>query len=285
MKKNLLFLIFLLLNCFNGYSQEIINNPAIDTHYVIQQISTLGINDILSFQDLNKGICNFASTLQNGNQNKAIVNQQNYERSEMSNQSYTTQLGNANELTIGQIGKGNLFLGFQLGYLATQIESQQESPFGVENNQLITFLSPEVGNGSAVEGERNKMSISQFGNNNGVLAVQQGFDNNLSAEQTGKNNYLLALQIGTHNSVTGYKQANESDQILFDKIIQVGDNLSLNAEGASTYQPVANTFTQIGSNLALEVNSDLLNTLGGGGIKQTGNDMKVVVTQSYFSFQ
>ena len=283
MKTTILYLIILLLNCFTGHSQEFINNPGMETNKAIAQISTPGINDILSFQTLNQGIRNYAFTLQIGNQNKATIHQQNELSAETGNLSFTAQSGNSNELTIGQIGSGNLMLGIQLGYLTTLTGIQKDISIGVENGCVFTSVFPMERNGYEVEVERNKMIISQNGNNNGIMAVQQGTDNFISAEQTGNNNYLLILQKGTRNSVTDYKQANQSEQFLFDKIIQIGDNLSLKADGASTYKPEENTFTQTGSNLSLEVNNSLLNTVGGVEIKQTGYDMKVVVDQSFFT--
>ena len=282
MKTTILYLIILLLNCFPGFSQEIINIPGMQINEAIHQISTVGTNDILSFQTLNQGIGNCVLTQQTGNLNKATINQQNELSAETGNQSLTTQFGNSNELTIEQIGSGNLMLGFQLGSHAMLTGTQKDSPMGFGNGNAFTSVSQMVENGYAVEGERNKMNISQKGNNNGVMAVQQGSDNILSAEQTGNNNYLLALQQGSHNSVTDYKQANESKQILLDKIVQVGHYLSLKTDGASTYTPTGNTFMQTGSNLSLEVNSSLLNTVGGVEINQTGRDMKIVVDQSYF---
>jgi len=282
MKTNILYLIILLLNCYTVYSQEIINNPGIELNETIHQISTPGISDILNFQSMNQDSKNYASTLQIGNQNKATVKQQNELTSEAGNLSVTTQSGNSNELTIGQIGSGNLTLGFQLGYLSFLTGNQKANSIGVENELAFNSTSSMVGRSYAVDGERNKMDITQNGNNNGVLAVQQGTVNTMSVEQAGNKNYLLALQHGRNNSITDYKQANKSEEILFDKIIQVGENLSLKAEGASTYKPTGNTFMQTGSNLSLEVNNSLLNNVGGVEIKQTGYDMKVAVDQSFF---
>ena len=284
MKTTIIYLIILLLNCFSGHSQEFINNPGMETTKAIHQISAPGIHDIVSFQTMNQGNNNYVLTQQTGNQNKATINQQNELSAETGNHSLTAQSGNANELTIGQIGTGNLMLGLQLGYLAALRGNQGDSPIGVENGNVFNSISVMERNGYAFGGERNKMIISQNGNNNGVMAVQQGTDNSISAEQTENNNYLLVLQKGTRNSVTDYKQANDSEQFLFDRIVQVGDNLSLKADGVSTHKPSGNTFMQTGSNLSLEVNNNLLNTLGGVDINQTGRDMKVVVDQSFFSF-
>ncbi len=273
----------MLLNYLPGYSQEIINNTGSETNEAIQQISIPSVNDILGFQTLNGGIGNYVSIQQTGSLNSASINQQNNASSEMSNQSYTVQSGNSNELTIGQIGSGNLLLGFQLGYLASMTNNQQSSSTGTESSNVLAAELPNIANIYIAEGKRNKMDISQNGNNNGVMAVQLGTDNNISTEQIGNNNYLLAYQKGTNNSVTGYKQENISDQILYDKIIQVGDNLSLKVDEASKAS-TGNTFMQTGANLSLTVNNELLNSVGGIQINQKGNDMKIVIDQSYFSF-
>jgi hypothetical protein len=283
MKKSILYLIFLLLNYYPGYCQEIINNTGSETNEAIQQIRTPGIDNILIFQNMNRGISNYVSAQQIGNQNRTSINQQNNASSEMSNQSYTVQSGNSNELTIGQIGRGNLLLGFQLGYLASLTNNQQSSSTGTVSNNVLVAELPNIANGYIAEGERNIMDISQNGNNNGVMAVQLGSGNAISAEQMGNNNYLLAYQKGTNNSVTGYKQENVSEQILYDKIIQIGDNLSLKVDEASK-SSTGNTFMQTGANLSIMVNNELLNSAGGMQINQKGNDMKIVIDQSYFSF-
>ena len=272
MKNIILFLIFFTISFYSVFSQG-----------TIQQIKQKEIAYIISYQTIKSGLSDNVVIQQIGNQNKATINQQNELIAETGNLSFTAQYGNSNELAIGQIGSRNLILGFQLGYLGSLTGSHNYSPIEVENGNVFASVSPLEGNGYAFEGERNKMIISQNGNNNGVMAIQKGTDNFISAEQTGNNNYLLILQKGTRNSVTDYKQVNESEQFLFDKIIQVGDNLSLKADGASTYKPEENTFTQTGSNLSLEVNNSLLNTVGGVEIKQTGYDMKVVVDQSFFT--
>ena len=268
------------LNIYPSFSQRVIRSGLSES---IRQISTNGIDNILSFQNDNSGMKSIVViSQQNGDKNRVSINQQSDQG--QSNQSYSFQLGNLNELSINQIGSGNLLLGFQLGYLSSLTGTQKENPIGVENGLAFSSAFSLEGRDYAIDGEGNKMNISQNGNNNGVMAVQQGTDNILSAEQTGNNNYLLAFQQGSHNLVTDYKQANESKQILLDKIVQVGDYLSLKADGASTYKPMGNTFMQTGSNLSLEVNSSLLNTVSGVEINQTGKDMKIVVDQSYFSF-
>ena len=283
MKKHILYLIPLLLNCFFAYSQLLINDSQLKTNEAIQQIGTPCMDNILSFQTLNQGISNFVLSRQMGNHNTANINQHNEAGSTYSNRSYSVQSGNSNDLTIGQIGSGNLLLGFQLGYLNTTPTLLLS---GSKQGNALTFLTPTTNeaNGYAMEGVENKLTVSQSGNNNGVLAVQQGIGNTLWAEQTGNNNYLMALQKGTNNTVSGYKQENQSEEILMETIIQIGENISLKTQDASLSKPTGNTFTQTGTNLSLELNNGLLNTAGGVEITQTGHDMKVVMDQSLFSF-
>ena len=281
MKKLLLYVLFLISNSLQGYSQEIMNVTGPDTNEAIQQITLPGINDILGFQTLNRNTGNYVSLQQSGNQNTTNINQQSGVSTEMTNQAYTAQSGNSNELTLGQIGSGNLLLGFQLGYMATLTGSQQTNQTVIPTGYVFTAGSLIADN--APEGEGNKMTITQSGNNNGVMAVQQGSYNTLSAEQTGNNNYLLALQKGSNNTIDDYKQANKSDQVLYDRIVQTGDYLTLKSDIASS-SGAGNTFLQTGTHLSLEMNSDLINSPGGIQINQTGKDMKVVINQSYFSF-
>jgi len=283
--KKISILIFILLSILPGYTQAIVNNPGTSTNDGIRQIKLAGIEDIMSYQTANQTASNYVSIQQTGNQNKANIHQQQGSGFDMSNQSYTIQSGNSNELTLGQIGSGNVMLGFQLNYLATlNPENQKDYQTGMAINNVLTGVTSNETNGYVVEGERNKMSIIQNGNNNGVMAVQQGSDNTISAEQTGNNNYLLTLQKGTNNSLTGYKQENGSDQILYDRVIQIGDNLTLKSDEVSKSSVNGNTFMQTGTNLSLEINSNLINTAGGMEVKQTGRDMKVVIDQSYFLF-
>ena len=284
MKRFIIYLMIVLLKFMPCYSQDIINNTGTVSNEAIQQISLPGIDDIMSFQNLNRAVSNYVLTQQTGNLNTASINQKSDGNSEMSNQSYTFQSGNSNELTIGQIGSGNLLLAFQLDYISNLLNQKQQSQANGFSIALPTVGSSADGNGYVVEGERNKMMITQDGTNNGVMAVQQGSDNTISAEQTGENNYLLALQKGTKNSVTDYKQANKSEDILLDRIIQVGDNLTLKSDEVSKSSVNGNTFIQTGTNLSLEINSELINSAGGIEVNQKGKDMKVVIDQSYFSF-
>ena len=283
MKNNLLYLMILLLNFLPVYSQEIINIPAIETNETIHQISTPGINDIMNFQTLNQRIGNFTDTQQIGNQNKLTIHQQVDPGLGFSNQSYSIQEGNSNEMTVGQIGSGNILLSFQLGYLSNSISESNLFRFGLENSLGTTGPSNER-NAILSFGKRNILQVTQEGSNNRIMASQQGTGNYISAGQKGDNSYLAILQKGMNNSVSGYMEENTDGSILFETITQVGENLSLSATDVSRSKLNGNVFNQSGVNLSLEVNNGLINTLGGIEINQTGRDMKVVVGQSYFSF-
>ena len=280
MKKSIIYLLFLILNCFLVYSQEIINITGTDTNEAIQQITLPGKSDILGFQTLNRNTGNYVSLQQSGNQNTTTINQQSTVSAEMTNQAYTVQSGTSNELTLGQIGSGNLLLGFQLGYLATLTGNQQENQTAVPTGYVESLIAA---NTISPEGDGNKMTLTQTGNNNGIMAIQQGSDNSISAQQTGNNNYLLALQKGSNNTITDYRQENTYGQVLYDKIVQKGDYLTFKSDIISM-SGTGNTYMQTGTRLSLEMNSDLINSPGGIQITQTGKDMKVVVDQSYFSF-
>jgi hypothetical protein len=286
MKKNLLYLIILLYNCVTGYSQEIMNPPGMETYGTIHQIRTHGMGDILNYQTLNQGASNFAFTQQIGNQNTATVNQQADPAAGFPNQTYSIQDGNSNEMTLGQIGSGNLLLSFQLGYQTKKDDQNQGNHFGYgwENGNGNSSGHEHKANDYMVLGERNKLTIHQEGNDNGVLAVQQGNDNLIVAQQKGNNNYLAILQKGKNNTVSGYEQENTDGGILFETISQVGENLHLSSTNASGSKPNGNVFNQSGVNLSLEVNNGLINAVGGIEINQTGRDMTVRVDQSFFSF-
>lgn len=271
MKRNPIFLFLFLLIVYPVYSQDIINSLNVGTNESIHQISTNGIADILSFQTLNRGTGSFVLLQQTGNQNTSSINQQSDPG--QSNQSYAYQQGSFNEMSVGQIGSSNLLLGFQLGYLANEVNS---SP------GILPAVSVSGAVDAGQKGDGNMLEVSQEGENNGIMAVQQGNDNSISAEQKGTNNYLLILQKGTNNSVTGYIQENSSGRN-FDTIIQEGESLSLEATGVSTSKATGNIFSQSGINLSLQVNNGFVNSLGGIEITQTGKDMKVIVDQSYFS--
>jgi len=281
-------LLLCLLNSFQCFSQEIINNLSLGTNEAIHQISTNGMDNILSFQTLNQDKSNFVLTQQIGDQNKTGVNQQKDAGTASTNQSYTFQQGNLNEQLVGQIGSGNLLLSFQLGYLANGLPQNQVIQNVFELGSGIgNFSSPGTNNessGIVAEGDRNKLQVSQDGNNNGIMAVQQGDDNSITAQQKGTNNYLMIFQNGKNNQVTGYVQENSSVNVMYDTIVQEGENLNLHASDASKSKLNGNVFSQSGINLSLQVNNGFVNSLGGIEITQTGKDMKVVVDQSYFSF-
>jgi len=291
MKKYTLILLLSQLIAVHCFSQEIINdlNPA--TNGAIQQISTSGIGNILNFQSLDQDISNFVQTQQVGDQNKASISQKRGSGSTSANQSYNFQQGNANELSVGQIGGGNLLLSFQLGYLASEAGRTQGNHygFGLGNGEgnAYAYGHQHTATDYLVEGERNKLTINQDGDNNGVMAIQMGTDNTISANQKGKNNYLAILQNGRNNSVTGVSQENSSDNVLFDTYIQIGENISFNATEDSKPKPNGNNgnkFNQSGINLSLQVNNQFVNSLGGIEINQNGKDMSVVIDQSYFLF-
>jgi len=284
MKNPILYLFIVLLNSLSGFSQDIINNTGATTPEAIQQIYLPGIDDLLAIQSVNQNVSNYVTMQQSGNSNSVNINQQKGTSSDMINQSYTVQSGNSNELTLGQIGSGNLLLGFQLDYISNVLGQKQATPAIFQTNTTSAVHYSSDAGDYAVEGERNKMTITQEGNNNGVMVVQQGSDNTISATQKGNNNYLLAFQKGSKNSISDYKQENTSDKRLYDRIVQVGDNLSFKSDEVSISSTTGNTFMQTGTNLALELNSDLINSAGGIEIRQTGKDMKVVIDQSYFSF-
>lgn len=242
------------------------------------------MGDILNNQNLNQGFSNYAFTQQFGCQNTAAVSQQADPGAGLPNQTFIIQDGNSNEMTNAQIGSGNLLLGFQLGYQVNDHHQDQGNHFGWENGNGNSLGYKHKANENMVIGERNKLTIQQAGNDNGVLAVQQGNDHLIVAEQKGNNNYLTILQKGTNNSVSGYVQENSDGGILFESISQVGENLHLSATDVSRSKSNGNVFNQSGVNLSLEVNNGLINTVGGIEINQTGRDMMVKVDQSFFSF-
>lgn len=282
MKKAIIYLIILLLNSFTGYSQDIITNPETQANMAIQQISILGINDILSFQTLNQGFGNYANTRQAGNHNSVTVNQKADVGYGFSNQSYSIQDGNSNEMTVGQIGSGNLLLSYQIGYLTT-LPNISSFSSGLESSLVSTVTSNES-NAMLSIGERNKLQVIQEGTHNGIIAIQQGSNNVIEVGQKASNNYLAILQRGMNNSISGYVQENTSATNLFETVTQIGENNSLIATDVSRAKAMGNVINQSGVNLSLEVNNGLINTMGGIEINQTGHDMKVVVDQSYFSF-
>jgi len=277
MKKIVVFLFPLAFSFYPVFSQN--------ADY-IQQIRTSGMTDILSFQTQNQGVSNMALTQQIGDQNKTSVSQQTDAGSAFANQAYSIQQGNTNEMKIGQIGSGNLLLGFQLGYVSTELAGNKENNTFkkvFESSSTSTKANESTDTQSLIVGEVNEMKVGQNGNKNAIVAIQQGIKNSIEADQNGTNNYLLVYQKGKNNEVIGYKQENNSEKILAETIIQEGEGLILNTSDASKSKPNGNSFIQKGINLTLEMNNQFANTLGGIEVTQTGRDMKVVIDQSFFS--
>ena len=287
MNKASYLLFLLMLNFFTTYSQGNVLVKETEENESIHQIKTSGLADILSFQMQNQGISNMTLTQQIGNWNKSSVSQQSDAGTAYANQAYSIQQGNSNEMTIGQIGSGNLLLGFQLGYVTNELEDEKkEDQYKIVLESYCT--SPNDNDGTETQllviGERNELKVGQNGSKNAIVAIQQGSDNKIEAEQNGNNNYLVIYQKGNKNEVGGYVQENNSDKVLAETIIQEGEGLILNTSDASKSKPNGNSFIQKGINLTLEVNNQFANTLGGIEVYQSGSDMKVVIDQSYFSF-
>lgn len=287
MKKVCYIFFFLILNFSTAFSQGNVMVNEKEENESIQQIKTSGLSDILSFQMQNQGVSNMTMTQQIGNWNKSSVSQQSDAGSAFANQTYSIQQGNSNEMTIGQIGSGNLLLGFQLGYITRELEDEKKED--QYKNVLESYCTlPNDNDGTATQslviGERNELKVGQNGTKNAIVAIQQGSDNKIDAEQDGTNNYLVIYQKGNKNEVIGYKQENNSSKVLAETIIQEGEGLILNTSDVSKSKPNGNSFIQKGINLTLEVNNQFTNTLGGIEVTQSGRDMKVVIDQSFFSF-
>jgi len=281
MKNFIASLLIISMSCISVFSQ-VISNCENGTNKAIQQIRNAGIENIMKYQIWNLNANDYVLLKQFGVQNKANIKQSQTSYNEMNNQSYSIQSGNSNELSIEQTGTGNILLSFQMGYLSSKSSNNSELKNDIDFKTWPLIHNNE--NEYLVEGEKNKMNFAQNGNNNSVRAIQQGSNNSISATQQGNFNNLLMIQKGVHNSINDYKQQNISTQILFDKIIQLGENNSLETAGAINGGMLGNNFTQIGTNLSLELNNELLNTTGGVEITQKGTEMKVVIEQSYFSF-
>lgn len=278
--KKLLFVLFLVaLNCVQGLSQDILQVNSASEDEKIKQVRSSGLSDILSFQMLNQGLSNVAEINQIGNLNKTVVSQQYDGGSANANQVYNIQQGTNNEMTIGQVGNGNLLLGFQIGYVETE---QCETSKDICSQSILEYGASTGSDLSSVEGTGNVLNVNQNGNMNGLVAVQQGSHNSIDANQTGMNNYLVIYQKGNNNEVIGFRQENNSEKTLAETIVQKGDDLSLNSTDASKSKPNGNSFIQKGVNLTIELNNQFANTLGGIEVTQQGKDMKVVIDQSYF---
>ena len=285
MKKPILFFVICLLNLTNCFSQDIQTNYSHLSKKPIEQISSSAVSSIMDLQNMNHGLNSMSVDLQSGNQNQLFISQSKDPLSGLPNQSYNYQMGNSNELSLDQVGSGNLLLSFQFGYLTVEsflrISSQYELNLKpLIGNSITGKLQKE--NYQLGSGEGNKIEVTQEGNENGILAVQEGDDNLISVGQKGNNNYLLVVQKGNENSVTGYKQENNSDDILYDSIIQEGENLSVFTDGVARTSPVENIFCQTGKNLSIDVHTEFLNSSEGIEVRQKGRDMKIVIDQSYF---
>lgn len=259
-------MLFMLLNYFPATSQEIIDTALPNNNLAIQQIELPTYDDLQTLQTLNQNIGNTVSTTQQGDENIIYITQQNNNITAHGNKSEIYQTGDLNKLNADQEGGGNVLLGFQLGVSN-----------GADNNNFSSPTSPLTPDLPA----GNSLNIVQNGINNGIIAIQEGTNNSLSAEQSGSNNYMYALQEGANNSVIGYKQDNESDQMLYDKIIQIGDNLSLRINNAFNSNKNGDTFVQTGTNLSFQLNNNQNTFTGGVEVNMRGNNMKVIVDQSF----
>lgn len=280
MKKIIFGSLCILLNYFPAISQEIINKPVQHFNLAIQQINIPGLDNFMNLQTLNQNINNSVSTSQIGDENSVNINQQKDNGTAIGNKLDVYQSGNSNEFNLHQSGSGNILLGVQSGSITDIENSFARKNLIIEKKNTIALpaysLTPNL-----MEG--NSLNIEQNGSKNGIIAIQDGTNNTFSAKQSGSNNYLYTLQKGVNNSIIDYKQDNESDNILYDKIIQVGDNLSLRIDNSLNSRKTGDIFIQTGTNLSFELNNIQRTSCGGVEVNMTGNNMKVKVDQTYFS--
>lgn len=283
--KNSIFTVVLLV-LFNGAvcSQQIMNNLGVQRNEVIKQIHNADVDDVMKFQTLNANLSNKTVSLPAVIKDRASGFQQHGASADISNHIISQQSGSFNELSAQQIGGGNQLLCFQLGYLALPNANLQIGDTYTQKRSSAVLDNQRSIGAYVIEGESNKMCVIQNGTNNDVVAVQQGSANYFSAQQIGSNNNLQALQSGINNKVIGYKQENNTEHVLSDKIIQLGENISLESVGSSNSSLNGNAFFQAGTNLSLQVNTEFSNSQSGIEINQKGRDMKVIVEQSIFSF-
>ncbi len=178
--KKIIFILFLFVIFSNSvFSQGNGRDQDKENREVIQQIRTSGLADILSFQTMNNGVGSFVEIQQVGNQNRANISQQTDAGSAFANQAYSIQQGNSNEMTVGQIGSSNLLLGLQLGYITYELDRNTKNQFGSDPDTDNAFASGNENkvNQSLIPGEGNELKVNQLGNNNVVVAVQQGSEN------------------------------------------------------------------------------------------------------------
>jgi hypothetical protein len=275
--------ILLILWSSNCYPQVNLNTDGSEFFTQIGQVIKPDFQTILSFQAQNGVNGNYVLSMQLGNQNNAAVHQVNELGNDRSNQVISLQAGNGNEFSAEQIGSGNLVMSVQSAYLSNLQSLEVLSQRGITNPDQWSM--PNVGRNQlsfVQEGNENSLSSLQQGSYNSIQAHQQGDENSIIAKQFGGYNHLTVTQNGMNNSVAGYIQENQSGSVSSDNIIQNGDNLTLISHDASQYKANGNSFSQSGSNLTLEVNNGLLNSMGGVDIVQTGKEMKVIVDQTYF---
>ena len=278
MKKFILNILFLALYYVPSFCQEVINTPTVQINPSITQLSNIGLDNILSFQMLNQDLNNSVISNQIGSDNGVVINQEKDNTSRKSNQTVTNQIGNSNEINLNQKGSGNLLVNYQVGN-TFENESVMKNELLVNEKQSIMSSVPYEINSGLTPGNENKLDILQVGNNNGILAIQEGTNNSFTGEQKGQNNNLYLLQKGINNSVSGYSQGNESETVLFEKVIQVGDNLNLKTTNTSLDRNTGNTYIQTGTNLSIQLSNTQFNAAGGVEVTMTGNNMKVQIDQ------
>ena len=281
MKKLIFYILFFLFNYFPAECQDVINNSGLQINLNMLQLSNPGIDNVLGFQMLNQGIDNSVTSFQIGNYNVLSINQEKDNSIGSSNQSFTHQIGNSNELSLNQKGSGNLLVNYQVGNTS---ETEKMLKNELSDIKKSSFPAFEI-NSALATGEANKMDIAQSGNSNIILAIQEGSNNSFSGEQKGQNNNLYLLQKGMNNNVSGFVQANESESILYDKVIQIGDNLNLNTTGSSIDRKSGNTYIQTGTNLSFQLTNTQFNPAGGVEVTMTGNNMKIIIDQTSVPYQ
>lgn len=245
----------------------------------IQQISSLEFVGFTSIQSFQVRPTDISSITQLGNYNSAKLSQtKEGDLFSFSNSSNSFQQGDFNLTDITQKGNENVLLSFQLGYLASSLYSMSNNDLVAPIQNKLSFTT--TSNNLFSAGTNNILYSSQEGKSNEILAIQQGSDNYIEVEQSGNENFLIVQQVGTNNRVESFKQ--NSVYGAMGVISQVGDNNAINnlTESVNTNR---SDYTQEGSNLSLTINNTLP-SLDGIKVSQTGNDMNIVIDQSYFSF-
>lgn len=277
MKTTIRYILLLLGFSLCANAQQIINNEDASNIEAIQQISVSDMDMFLSIQSWNNVAANMTVSIQIGNYNKLTINQRNGDEMNIANKAFTTQIGNSNELTLEQIGSYNVLLAYQTEHSSTVNDPNKM----IEHSPTKVNMNADLNQGF---GQGNKLDIVQEGADNVVLSFQEGSYNTISAKQLGSKNYLMALQRGTNNSVSGFTQENQTADVLMDVIVQVGDNLEFKTKDFAKSKTHGNSISQAGINLSLELSNGMLNNRGGLEVAQKGNDMKVIVDQSFFAF-